>query len=76
MGWVSYLVGEAHGDDPRCVSRALRAFCTTFSDELDDERRQRLRRFLARTIGTAGDGLDAWRGWLAMDWLVRSFTPA
>jgi hypothetical protein len=74
MEWVSYLAGEPHGDHPRCVSPVLRAFCTTLNDTLENEPRQRLRPYLARTIGTADDGLDEARSWMAMDWLIRTYT--
>ena len=76
MEWVSYLAGEPHGDRPACVSPALRAFCVAFNDWLPKTARQRLRPYLTRTIGTAGDGLDETRGWMAMDWLIRVYTPA
>ena len=76
MEWVSYLAGEPHSDQPTCVSAVLRAMCIALNDGLDQEPRQRLRPYLTRTIGTAEDGLDTWRGWLAMDWLARSYTPA
>ncbi len=76
MEWVSYLAGEPHSDEPSCVSPVLRAFCISFNDDLDDDTRQRLRPYLARTIGTASDGRDAERAWMAMDWLVRVHTPA
>ncbi len=33
--------------------------------------RQRLRPYLARTIGPAEDGFDSTRSWLALDWLIR-----
>jgi hypothetical protein len=75
MEWVSHLAGEPHSDEPACVSIVVRAFCTTFNDSLEDRPRQRLRPYLARTIGTAGDGLDVARSWMAMDWLVRDYTP-
>ncbi len=75
MEWVAHLAGEPHSDDPACVSPVLRAFCTTFNDSLDDAPRQRLRPFLARTIGTAEDGLDGRRSWMALDWLIRTYTP-
>ena len=55
MEWVSYIAGEPHSDEPACVSPAVRAFCTTFNDSLEDGPRQRLRPYLARTIGTASD---------------------
>jgi hypothetical protein len=74
MEWVSHLAGEPHSDHPRCVSPVLRAFCTTLNDSLEDEPRQRLRPYLTRTIGTSDDGLDEARSWMAMDWLIRTYT--
>jgi hypothetical protein len=50
--------------------------CIALNDGLDHEPRQRLRPYLTRTIGTANDGLDTTRGWMAMDWLTRVYTPA
>jgi hypothetical protein len=76
MEWVSHLAGEPHSDAPRCVSPVLRALCISLNDGLADRPRQRLRPYLTRTIGTAEDGLDEARAWLAMDWLVRTYTPA
>lgn len=75
MEWVSYLAGEPHGDQPECVSPVLRAFCTMLNDALEDVPRQRMRPYLARTIGTAEDGLDEARSWMAVDWLIRSYAP-
>jgi hypothetical protein len=76
LEWVSYLAGEPHSDSPECVSHLLTSFCREFNDVLDDDRRQRLRPYLARTIGTRDDGLDEQRSWLAMDWLIRTYAPA
>jgi hypothetical protein len=75
MEWVSHLAGEPHSDQPTCVSPVVRAFCIALNDGLDDGPRQRLRPYLTRTIGTAGDGLDDTRAWMAMDWLIRTYTP-
>jgi hypothetical protein len=75
MEWVSHLAGEPHSDSPACVSPVLRAICIALNDGLEHEPRQRLRPYLARTIGTAGDGHDDRRAWLAMDWLIRTYTP-
>jgi hypothetical protein len=50
--------------------------CIALNDGMDQQPRQRLRAYLPRTIGTAQDGLDTWRGWMAMDWLARTYTPA
>ncbi len=76
MEWVAYLAGEPHSDQPVCVSPLLRSFCIGVNDGLPDGQRQRLRPYLARTIGTAGDGLDVDRAWLCTDWLVREYAPA
>lgn len=76
MEWVSHLAGEPHSDEPACVSPVLRAMCIALNDGLEHEPRQRLRPYLARTIGTSEDGLDMDRGWMAMDWLIRTYTPA
>ncbi len=76
MEWVSHLAGEPHSDQPRCVSPVLRAICIALNDGLEHEPRQRLRPYLTRTIGTAGDGLDEARSWMALDWLIRTYTPA
>jgi hypothetical protein len=76
MEWVSHLAGESHSDEPACVSPVLRALCIALNDGLEDEPRQRLRPYLARTIGTVDDGLDFARAWMAMDWLIRVYTPA
>ncbi len=76
MEWVSYLAGEPHSDEPACVSRVLRAFCMTLNDSLEDAPRQRLRPYLARTIGTSDDGLDEQRSWMALDWLIRIYAAS
>jgi hypothetical protein len=75
MEWVSFLAGEPHSDDPSSVSPVLRAYCTTLNDTLEDGPRQVLRPYLARTIGTAGDGLDGERSWMAVDWMIRTYAP-
>jgi hypothetical protein len=76
MEWVSYLAGEPHSDQPACVSPALRSFCVALNDGLERNTRQRLRPFLARTIGTTHDGFDEERAWMAIDWLIRVYAPA
>jgi hypothetical protein len=75
MEWVSHLAGERHSDQPACVSPVLRAVCIALNDGLEDEPRQRLRPYLGRTIGTAHDGLDPVRAWMALDWLIRHYSP-
>jgi hypothetical protein len=75
MEWVAYLAGEKHSDQPVCVSPMLKEFCIRLNDALPDDQRQRMRPYLARTIGTAGDRLDESRRWLCADWLIREYTP-
>src|SRR4051812_19054664 len=75
MEWVSYLAGEPHTDQPVCVSPILRRFCIALNDRPPDDQRQRLRPYLARTIGTAGDGLDEQRLQVCRDWLIKTAVP-
>jgi len=76
MEAAAWIAGEEHSDRPKCVSPVLAAFMRSWNDALDDEERQALKRYVPRVIGTAGDGHDAQRAWLAADWLVRVCTPA
>jgi hypothetical protein len=76
MEWCAYIAKEPHSDQPVCVSPVLKSFCIAFNDALPDDQRQRLRPYLTRCIGTAGDGLDERRAWLATDWLIRECAPA
>jgi hypothetical protein len=75
MEWVAHLAGERHSDQPDCVSPAVRALAVALNDGLDATERQRLRPYLTRTIGTAGDGLDQPRAWMALDWLIGVYAP-
>jgi hypothetical protein len=76
MEFGAYLAGLEHTDKPACVSPVLLDFMINFNDSLDDEKRQGLRTYIVRTLGTAGDGQDARRRCMALDWLIRSLTPA
>jgi hypothetical protein len=76
MEWVAHLAGEAHSDRPQCVSPIVGAFARSWNDALDEATRQRLRPYLGRMIGTAGDGGDDARAWRCADWLVRTGAPA
>jgi hypothetical protein len=75
MEWVAHLAGERHSDQPDCVSPVVRALCVALNDGLSCTERQRLRPYLTRTIGTVADGLDDWRAWMALDWLVGVYAP-
>jgi hypothetical protein len=75
MEWVAYLAGEKHSDQPVCVSPVLRRYCIALNDRLGDEDRQKLRPYLARTIGTVGDGLDEQRIQMCREFLLHHTLP-
>jgi len=75
MEAVAYLAGEPHSASPKCACPVVTAFCVGFNDGLAFEPRQKLRPYLARTLGTRGDGMIEQRSWMAMDWLIRVYTP-
>jgi hypothetical protein len=76
MEVVAWLAGEDHTDVPDCASPVLRTFMIELNDQWGDEQRQKLRPYLPGMVGTAGDGQDEARAYLALDWLIRVFTPA
>ena len=76
MEWVSYIAGLRHTDAPECVSPVLRTFTINLNDGWDTEQRQKLVPLLPRMVGTNGDGQDEARSYLALDWLIRTYTPA
>lgn len=77
MEAAAYVAGEPWTDRPACVSPPLAAFLRAWNDALDDEPRQRLRPYVKRVVGTAGDAAaDERRSWLACDWLIRVQIPA
>lgn len=75
MELSSYIAKEPWSDHPACVSPVLGAFLRSWNDALDDETRQKLKPYAARVIGTAGDGKDERRAWMAVDWLARTQLP-
>ena len=76
MEAAAWIAGEEWTDHPACVSPILAALCRLLNDAWDDEGRQRLKPFAARAIGTARDGQDEARSYMALDWLVRTHAPA
>ena len=52
MELASMLAGERFSDHPRSVSRVVAAFMRGYNDVLDDDRRQNLYEYAARTVGT------------------------
>lgn len=72
---ASLLAGEPFSDAPACVSPVVRRFGMVLNDRLDDERRQLLRPFVLRSLGTAGDGRDQERVRMCNEWLLRRTLP-
>jgi hypothetical protein len=75
MEAVAWWAGEEHTDHPACVSPVLGAYGRSLNDVLPDARRQELLGFVPLLPGTAGDGRDETRSYLALDWLIRVWTP-
>lgn len=77
MEAVAWFAGEPHTAYSKSVSPVLGAFLRGWDDDLDDAGRQRLKPYIPRVIGTAGDAdADKARAWLATDWMIRVYTPA
>lgn len=72
---VAYVAGEPHSDHPRCVSPVLGTFGRNLNDVLPDDLRQHLIPLIPDLPGTAGDGHDEERGYMALDWLIRTWLP-
>ncbi len=73
---AAYIAGEPWTSHPACVSHFLAAFLRSWNDTLDSENRQRLKGYVYRIVGTAGDGRDTARAWMCVDWLARTQLPA
>ena len=79
--WYNWLAHAKHTDArPPAVSAVLHTFGMRLNDILPDDRRQDLKRFLPNgtdhLAGTEGDGKDEIRGYIALDWLIRTYTVA
>lgn len=72
---VSWLADEPFSASPKCLSPVLRYFLQRLNDGLPDDKRQLLKPYLPRTIGTAGDGQDEARARLAADWVIHTALP-
>jgi hypothetical protein len=76
MEAVAFVAGEPWSDHPECASPVIGAFLRSWNDVLDDEDRQQLKPYVTKLVGTKGTKAqeDA-RVWMALDWLVRDYTP-
>lgn len=76
MEAVAFLAGERFSDRPACVSPVLGEFGRSLNDLLPTPQRQELVALIPSLVGTAGDGYDVGRGFMALDWLARVCVPA
>jgi len=74
--FADWLAGGKGRDSAPTVSPVIRAYGINLNDSWDAEQRQKLRPYGPRVVGTAGDGQDEARSYLALDWLIRTYTPA
>src|SRR5262245_38350706 len=73
---VAFVSGEKHSDHPKCASKVIGAFLRSWNDSLNDGRRQMLKPYVLRLVGTAADkATERKRAYLAIDWYVRTFAP-
>ena len=72
MEAVAWWAGKTHTDHPPCVSPVLGGYGRSLNDVLDDGKRQLLKPYIPQLPGTAGDGRDETRGYIALDWLIRT----
>jgi len=75
MEAAALFAGEPHTDHPCCVSPLLANVGIRLNDRATDTQRQDLKRFIPLVVGTAGDGQDDARRWLAVDRSVRFLLP-
>ena len=80
MEAVAYMAGEPWSDKPSCASPVISAFMRSWNDALSDEDRDRLlpgAMWVPRLVGSRGDdATEERRAYLALDWLLRIYTPA
>ncbi len=78
MEAVSWIAREPWSDRPTCACPVIGAFMRAWNDGLpDDERTALLLPLIPRLVGTKGSSsLENRRVTMAVDWLIRTHTPA
>ena len=79
MEAVAFVAGEAHTDTPACACPVIAAFMRSWNDGLPDDARRDLylKRFIPRLVGSRDSlAVAERRSYLALDWLIRVYTPA
>lgn len=72
---AAVLAGEPLTDHPRCVSPIVCTLGIRLNDLATHRQRQTLTRFLPDLVGTADDGKEEARRWVALDFSVRTVWP-
>jgi len=72
---AAVLAGEPLTDHPRCVSPIVCTLGIRLNDLATHRQRQTLTRFLPNLVGTAADGKEDARRWVALDFSVRTVWP-
>jgi len=72
---AAVLAGEPLTDHPRCVSPIVCTLGIRLNDLGTHRQRQTLTRFLPHLVGTAGDGKEDARRWVALDFSLRTVWP-
>ena len=78
MEAVSYVSGEPWSDHPKCACPVIAAFMRSWNDSLpNDVERDRLLKPLIHDLvdSKSTPRVEERRSYLALDWLVRVFTP-
>jgi len=78
MEAVSYVAGEPWSDHPKCACPVIAAFMRSWNDSLpNDVERDRLLKPLIHDLvdSKSTPRVEERRSYLALDWLVRVFTP-
>ena len=75
---VSMFAGEPFSDHPACVDPVLAEFGRAWNDGMrSDQEREQLKPYIVLLPGTAqGDELSQRRAFMAIDWSIRTSTPA
>jgi len=72
---AAVLAGEPLTDHPRSVSPVVCTLGIRLNDLGTHRQRQTLTRFLPHLVGTAGDGKEDARRWVALDFSLRTVWP-
>ena len=78
MEAVAYVAGEPWSDHPACACPVISAFLRSWNDSLrtDEDRDRLLKPLVLELIDTRSTHeVEERRSYLAIDWMVRVFTP-